>query len=201
MMITTVEQLRNLYPYASGRAKDKVLPHLEKHSTHFIMKAPFALLSTRDRAGNMDVSPRGGEAGFVCVASPQTLLIPDAKGNNRLDSLTNIIETGHIGMLFLIPGIDETLRVNGRAKVRADAAVLGQFNSLRHPPASVIEVEISEVFLHCAKALMRAQLWNTSKQLKRSDFPTMGQMLNDQLGAKGPIESQAEMLKRYSKDI
>ena len=127
MTIKTIEELRKLYDHPSGRAEIKQLSQLEKHSKHFINTSPFAVISTVSEEGKMDTSPRGGSPGFIKVIDHKTLYIPDARGNNRLDSLTNIIQTGHIGLLFIIPGIGETLRVNGSAKISADIDKLNLF--------------------------------------------------------------------------
>ena len=121
--IKSEEELREIYGKPSGRAEMKVLSQLEKHSIHFLQESPFFILSTVNKEGMVDALPRGGSKGFVHVKSPTELLIPDAKGNNRLDSLVNIIETEKCGLLFMIPGIDETLRINGKAYISNDSAI------------------------------------------------------------------------------
>jgi PPOX class probable FMN-dependent enzyme len=201
MKITNTSQLREIYGFPSGRAKDKVLKELESHSINFIGNSPFVVISTIDSNGNMDASPRGGEIGFVRIANNRELLIPDSKGNNRVDSLTNIIETSRIGLLFFIPGIDETLRVNGSAIISTSEDILNKFNSESKPPISCIVVNIEEVFLHCAKAFMRSQLWNNETHINPQDFPSMGQMMKDQLMATTEAESREAMIERYSKDL
>lgn len=201
MTITSEDALRNLYGWPKGRAKDKVLAQLEKHSINFINKSPFFVLSTYDKDGRSDASPRGGKPGFVKILNDQTILIPDSKGNNRVDSLVNIVETGKVGCLFLIPGIDETLRINGDAIITADQDFINQFPEEQNMPKSCIKINIQEVFLHCAKALMRSKLWKEDHRIERPGFPTMGRMLNDQLGSNTPLESQEDMIKRYSKDL
>lgn len=201
MKITNQEELRTLYGWPKGRAKIKVLKQLEKHAKNFISHSPFFVMSTYDENGNTDASPRGGQAGFVKILNDSTLLIPDAKGNNRVDSLVNIVETGNVGCLFLIPGIDETLRINGSAIISTKPAYLNLFSEEKNPPKSCIEITIHEVFLHCAKALMRSELWNPERHVKRPGFPTMGRMLNEQLNTSNPEETQEEMVKRYSKDL
>jgi PPOX class probable FMN-dependent enzyme len=198
--ITSVDQLRELYDFPRGRAKDKVLNSLEKHSINFISKSPFLLLSTISKDGKMDVSPRGGTPGFVKISESRELLIPDAKGNNRMDSFTNIIETGSIGLIFLLPGIDETLRINGRAYITADVSILSQFKEDK-TPVSCLVVSIDELFLHCAKALMRSKLWKDDYQIAPKDFPTMGIMLKDQLKSNEDPETREDMIQRYQKDL
>ncbi len=201
MYLESEQQLRELYGFATGRAKDKQLNELEQHSIHFIKLSPFALLSSYSESGRVDCSPRGGKPGFIHILDNQRVLIPDAKGNNRLDSLVNIIETGKVGCLFLIPGVDETLRVNGTAKISVDKEHLALFSDERNPPKSCIEITIQEVFLHCAKALMRSELWNPEAQIERSTLPSMGRMINDQLKVEGEVESQENMIERYKKNL
>lgn len=201
MTITNEEELRQLYGWPKGRAKIKVLKELEKHSKNFLAHSPFFVMSTYNKDGQTDASPRGGKPGFVKILDNHTLLIPDAKGNNRVDSLVNIVETKQIGCLFLIPGIDETLRINGTAIISNDINYINLFPEEKNPPKTCIKIIINEVFLHCAKALMRSELWNETYRLTRPGFPNMGTMLNEQLGTNNPVESQEEMVKRYSKDL
>lgn len=201
MNITSEEQLRALYGWPAGRAKIKVLEELEKHAIHFIANSPFFVMSTYDGDGRCDASPRGGKPGFVKVLDNQTLLVPDAKGNNRVDSLVNIVETGNIGCLFLIPGIEESLRINGKAVLSTDHAHLNIFSEEKNPPKTCIQITVKESFLHCAKALMRSKLWEDDFRLARPEFPSMGKMLNEQLNTNKPEETQEEMKKRYMKDL
>lgn len=201
MNIENIEQLRELYGYPKGRAKDKVLQTLDKHAVNFIKTSPFLIMSTVSAEGQMDASPRGGQAGFVKIIDKNTIIIPDSKGNNRLDSLSNIIETESVGMIFLIPGVDETLRINGKAQISASPEYLTLFKSENNLPKVCIVVSIEELFLHCAKALMRSKLWNEDSKIERSSFPTMGKMLNEQLGIKDQLETQEEMVERYHKDL
>lgn len=198
-MIKSIAELRQLYPEPTGRTLLKELDHLDVHCRRFIGLAPFAVLATASADGRLDASPRGGEPGFVHVRDDRTLWLPDALGNNLLDSLSNVVETGRAGLLFLIPGVDETLRVNGTARIREDAAVLGPFAAERRPPRVVVEVAVEEAFLHCAKALMRARLWDPASQRDRTELPTMGEMLRDQTGGTGPVETQEEMIARYTR--
>jgi len=201
MRVTSESGLRELYSPVTGRARLKQLGKLEKHSRNFINHSPFLVLSTSNFAGKLDSSPRGGAPGFVEVLDDKTVLIPDSKGNNRIDSLINITENSNLGCLFLIPGINETLRINGKAEIRTDSEYLEIFSSFRNQPVSVIKIEVEEVFLHCAKALMRSKLWEEESKIERSSFPTMGQMINDQLNETSDTESQEAMVERYRKDL
>lgn len=199
-MIDTIEALRGRYPPAHGRSVAKQLSGLDHHCQAFIALSPFVVLATGG-SGEMDASPRGGAPGFVKITGDGKLLLPDFPGNNRLDSLSNLIENGKIGLLFLIPGVDETLRVNGRARLSDEAALIDQFALEKRLPRLVIEVTVTEAYLHCAKALMRAQLWAESSRQPRSVLPTMGQMLNDHTGDTKTPETQQEMEARYAPDL
>jgi len=200
-MIETLEGLRKTYPEPKPRVLAKQQERLDKHCQRFISLAPFLVIASAGKDGRVDASPRGGEPGFVRVVDDKTLHLPDALGNNRLDSFTNIVQTGKVGLIFFIPGMDETLRINGNAKLRDDAEVLHQFPHERHPPRLVVEIRVEEAYLHCAKALMRSKLWAPDYQIERSAFPSMGQMIKDQSGSPEPFETQAEALARWKSEI
>jgi PPOX class probable FMN-dependent enzyme len=203
--ITTLPALRQLYGPARERALKKEIPALDAHAVRFIGLSPFVVLASSDAQGQMDASPRGGDAGFVKVLDAQTLLVPDSPGNNRLDTLENIVATGRLGTLFMVPGFDETLRVNGRAVRSTDSADLALCADARRTPALVIRVAVESVYLHCAKAFMRSQLWDASQQVARGQMPSMAEMMRDQIRAfKGEeieIETQAQMLERYRQSL
>jgi uncharacterized protein len=204
-LITTISNLRTLYGPAGERALKKEMPSLDSHAIRFVALSPFVVLASSDADGHMDASPRGGEPGFVKVLDAQTLLVPDSPGNNRLDTLENIVSTGRLGLLFMVPGFDETLRINGQAVLSTDPADLALCVDARRTPKLVIRVTVASVYLHCAKAFMRSQLWDASRHPERSKLPTMGEMLRDQIQAfKGEsieIESQAEMVQRYQQSL
>ncbi|HRO60467.1 MAG TPA: pyridoxamine 5'-phosphate oxidase family protein [Burkholderiaceae bacterium] len=199
--IASIDDLRTLYAAPGERALRKQLAKLDVHCLRFIELSPFVVLSSCGADGLPDASPRGGDPGFVEALGDSRLLIPDAPGNNRLDTLQNIVETGRIGLLFLIPGVDETLRVNGRARLSARDDWLDRMTTERRRPKLVIEVEGLEAYLHCAKALMRSKLWHGDSRIERSALPTMGQMLRDQTNSEVPAESQQAMLERYAADL
>lgn len=201
MKITNLDQLRTLYEQPRDRVIAKEQLQLDKHCKNFISKAPFMLIGTQGANGQLDNSPRGGLPGFVKVLDDSTLVIPDVKGNNRLDSISNIIETGKVGMLFLIPGVDETLRVNGTAYISTNADFLQLFSEERKQPITAIVAKVEVAFLQCAKALMRSKIWDPTTQIERATFPTMGQMLKDQLNSNDTPETQEEMIARYQKDL
>lgn len=200
-MIDTVEALRALYPAPGERARRKQLAALDRHCAAYIERSPFLVLSTHGADGLADASPRGGEPGFVQVLASDRLLVPDSPGNNRLDSLENILRTGRIGLLFLIPGVDETLRVNGHAGLSDDPALRARCRDTRRVPKLVIDVRVHEAYLHCAKALMRSRLWDPSRHLTRSALPTMGEMISEQAGLEVSPETQEQMVVRYQADL
>ena len=201
MIIDTIEHLRGLYAAPRERALKKQIAVLDMHCRRFIELSPFAVVASTSAALTMDASPRGGAPGFIKALDERTLLIPDAPGNNRLDTLENIIATGTLGLLFMIPGVDETLRVNGSARLSCAAEHLQVFAGEKRLPKLVIEITVDEAYLHCAKALMRSSLWQASAQVSRSVLPTMGQMINDQTGIQVPAETREEMLARYAPDL
>ena len=197
-MITTHEQLRALYAAPGERAVRKQQAQLDAHCQRFIALSPFCVLASGGGAGALlDASPRGGTPGFVKAPDAHTLLLPDAGGNNRLDTLSNLLDDPRIGLVFLIPGVDETLRVNGTARLREEALYTDFFTAERQRPKLVIEVRVAEVYLHCPKALMRSRLWSADAQVDRAVLPTLGQMIHDQMGLATEPESQVAMLQRY----
>lgn len=184
MYIETEQQLRELYGFPHEKAVQKQIGALEKHSINFIGRSPFLLLSTYNQREAVDCSPRGGQPGFVKVLDENTLLIPDAAGNKRLDSLVNIIETGNIGCVFLIPGVNETLRINGKGRIsvaREHVELFPEVDGPGNPAKACIEITVKEVFLHCARAFMKSKLWDSESQIDRASLPSMMQMINDQL--------------------
>jgi uncharacterized protein len=200
-MIDSKEKLRAAYPPAKGRSVKKEIRHLDRHCLRFLSLSPFVVLSSGSADYRYDASPRGGEPGFVKAPDAHTLLIPDAPGNNRLDTLENITATGRVGLLFLIPGVDETLRVNGLARLADEPSYIDLFKSEKRVPKVVIEVKVEDVYLHCAKALMRSKLWDAGVKVERSVLPSMGQMLADQIGEPALAETQAQMVERYKNDL
>ena len=200
-MIQTIEQLRGLYAPAKERAVKKQLSALDVHCQRFIELSPFVVLSSIGLDQMLDASPRGGTPGFVKSVDAHTLLIPDSPGNNRLDTLENIIHTGKVGMLFLIPGMDETLRVNGTACLSVAPADIEQCTTEIRAPKLVIKVVVSQAYLHCAKAFMRSKLWDSQSHIERALMPSMGEMINEQAQMTTPSETQEEMLARYRAEL
>ncbi len=201
-MISTEAQLRALYAARAERALRKQLDRLDAHCRRFIALSPLCVLATGGGAGSLlDASPRGGPPGFVQVGEDGDLLLPDAGGNNRLDSLANLLHDPRTGLLFFIPGVDETLRVNGTACLRDEPAFIARFGVERQPPRLVVQVQVREAYLHCAKALMRSRLWRAESQVERSVLPTLNQMIHAQTGNTAPPEAQEAMAERYARKI
>jgi len=197
--IETVEQLRAVYAAPTELAIRKQLSALDRHCRRFIELSPFVLLGTSDAAGRHDVTPRGGPPGQVAVLDDRRLAIPDWPGNNRLDALTNMLERPKIGLLFMIPGIDETLRVNGSVEIRVDEDLLRRFETNGKLPRSVLVIAVEEAYLQCAKALMRSKLWSPEVQVERRVLPSISEMIKDQLSLDTPAATQAEVTERYAK--
>lgn len=183
------EELGRLYPATHDLALQKFQQELGSHAQAFIRRSPFLCLGTQDRNGRADVSPRGDPPGFVRILDSSTLAIPDRPGNNRLDSLSNIIENPAVGLLFMIPGFDDTLRVNGSAHIVNDPALLKSMQVNDRLPTLAIVVQVREVFLHCAKALRRAHIWDPAHHQDRSQMPSLIKMILDETtGAPGEEE-------------
>lgn len=201
MNVTTLEQLRELYAAPQERAVKKQIPALDVHCRRFIALSPFVVLATTDAACNTDASPRGGAPGFVKVDPAGAVLIPDSPGNNRLDSLANIVATGRAGLLFLIPGFDETLRVNGSAVLSRAAGDIARCADERRTPKLVIKVAVEAAYLHCAKAFLRSRLWDPAARQDRNALPSAGRMISDQTGIVVADETREAMERRYAPDL
>jgi len=199
--LSSLQALRALYPAPKERALRKELDRIDPHCRRFIELSPFVVLASTGANGALDASPRGGALGFVKAPDEHTLLIPDAPGNHRLDTLENIVATGRLGLLFMIPGVDETLRVNGRALLSTDPSLVEQAGDEWRRPVVVIQVQVEQAYLHCAKAFMRSRLWSPQAQVERSVLPTMGRMISEQTGLAGADETQEQMLARYQADL
>ncbi|WP_326539353.1 pyridoxamine 5'-phosphate oxidase family protein [Pseudorhodoferax sp.] len=201
-MIQTLEQLRGLYAAPGERAMRKQMDRIDPHAARFIALSPFCVVASGGvHGGLLDASPRGGAAGFVKPADDRTLLLPDSGGNNRLDTLENLLVDPRVALIFLVPNVDETLRVNGRARLRDEPEFLDRFVEERQRPKLVIEVQVQEVYLHCAKAFMRSALWKPGTWPERAALPSMNQMIHDQIGAAAPSETQEQMLARYREQL
>jgi uncharacterized protein len=189
--------LRDRYGKPIERARLKSLRKLDRHCRKFISLSPFVCLGTSGDDG-ADVTPRGDRPGFVEVLDDGTLAIPDWPGNNRLDSLTNILSNPNVGLLFLIPGVDETLRVNGTAVITVDPEVLARWEVNGRRPKSAVVISVKEAFLHCGKALIRSRLWHDDYKIDRGELPSYGRMLKDQIEICDSVEDiEASIAQGY----
>lgn len=181
--VTSIERLREIInqPKPDAPAVRKQIDTLDAHCRAFIARSPFVLLSTAGAGGRCDVSPRGDGPGFVLVLDDRTLVVPDRPGNRRLDSFQNIIENPHAGLIFMVPNVDETLRVNGCAWLSEDPELLARMPMGGKTPSLGIVIEAEEIFFHCARAFKRARLWEPDTWIDRAELPTLGQILHDQL--------------------
>lgn len=190
--IADEDELRGNFREPSERVQKKAIPHLDWHCREIIKRSPFLCLATANADGQADVSPRGDPAGFVTVLDDKTLLIPDRPGNNRLDSMSNIVANPEVGLIFFIPGWDETLRVNGTADVVQDPAVLAAMEMNGHIPKVAIRVRVREAMLHCAKAIRRSRLWEEDAQIDRKELPGVGRMVMDMANLSGDPDAADE---------
>ncbi len=193
--------LKTIYPKPTPRVIAKARPEIDAHAEKFIAMSPFCVLATSGSEGSVDASPRGGHPGFVHVAGPNQLLMPDRAGNNRIDSFRNIVEgSGFVQLIFFVPGIDETLRVGGRGKLTAEPQLLTAMEEFGRLPRAVLRIDVHEAYFHCGKALMRARLWTKETQVERAVFPSISQVIHDQTKL-GVPEPQAEVEARYQTQL
>jgi PPOX class probable FMN-dependent enzyme len=176
--ITTIEQLEAIYGYPNDASTVKVADRVTPAYRILIEKSPFAALATSGPEG-LDCSPRGDLPGFVRIHDENTLMMPDRRGNNRVDSLRNIVRDSRVALLFLIPGSGSTLRVNGRAQLSADPDLLASFKMEGKAPRTVIVMTVEEIYFQCARAIVRSDLWNPDKRVNPESLPTPGQILAD----------------------
>jgi PPOX class probable FMN-dependent enzyme len=193
--------LEAIYGDPSPGALAKEVDYVHPHYAAMIAASPFMVLATAGPEG-LDASPRGDPPGFVVVADDRTLLIPDRRGNNRTDSLRNIIRDPRVALLFLIPGVGETLRVNGRATISVDPDLLARFEFRGTLPRSVIVVSVERVYFQCPKALVRSELWNPEKHIPRKSLPSTGTIIGDISGGKvGGAQYDREYPDRLRKTL
>jgi hypothetical protein len=181
--IATVADLRRLFKSAEGLAAKKTLPKLDGYARDYIARSPFLCIATTGEGGRADVSPRGDHPGFVQVLDDHAIAIPDRPGNNRLDTMENIIANPNVGLIFMIPGFEDTLRINGKAIITADPAILERAMVDRKLPKVAIRVVVEEAFFHCAKAFRRARLWQADTQVDRKAMPTLARIILEQTAA------------------
>jgi uncharacterized protein len=194
-VIRTVDALRANYPKPLDRALQKSLTRIDQHMRAFIALSPLVVLGTSTSDG-ADVTPRGDAPGFVHVLDEQTLLLPDWPGNNRLDTLSNLIANPRIGLLFLVPGVDESLRVNGLATITIDPSLIARWDVGGKHPRAVVVVDVKEAYLHCAKALLRSKLWRDDYKVERTALPPYSQMIKDQINTPDTAQQLEESIAK-----
>jgi len=189
--------LAKIYQKPTPRVLAKARPGIDAHAGKFIAMSPFCVLATSGSDGSVDASPRGGNPGFVHVAGPNRLLMPDRSGNNRIDSFRNIVEgSGFVQLIFFVPGIDETLRVGGTGTLSAEPELLASMEEFGKPPRAVLNISVREAYFHCGKALMRSKLWSADTRVERGAMPSISEVIHDQTGL-GEPESQSVVEARY----
>jgi hypothetical protein len=191
-IVTTEQELRDVLGHPGERALLKEQSRLDEHFRAFIASSPFLLLGTSNASGQCDVSPKGDEPGFVKVLDETHLAVPDRIGNNRLDGMRNILQNGHVGLIFLVPGREDTLRVNGRAWIVRDDDILDHMVVRGKRPPFAIGVEVEEAFMHCPRAFMRSGLWKSETWPDPRAIPSMAQMLWDQVPSVRPFATVEE---------
>ena len=187
--LTDEAALRRVYGEAHKAVKEKSFPHLDQHSRRYLELCPFFTIGSHRADGTADVSPRGGEPGLVHALDDTHVAFPDRPGNNRLDTLVNIVNAPAVGMLFFLPGVNDMMRINGDAHVTVAPVLMARFVHDGKPPRAVVVVETREVYFHCSKALRRSDLWNPQRHVPRGGFPSLGRIARDQFRL--PIPSLA----------
>ncbi len=195
-VVGSEQELRELYGFPGERAVAKEQPALDEHCRAFIAHAPFLVMGTAGVDGRCDVSPKGDAPGFVHVLDDHHLAIPDRLGNNRLDGMRNIVENAHVGLLFFIPGREDTLRVNGRARIVRDDALLERLAVGGKRPVTALVVEVEQCFLHCARAFKRARLWQPERWPDTTEVPSMQRAIWNLL----PVKPAGQTVEQYERD-
>ncbi len=195
--VRNVADLRDHFGKISPLAEKKVLDRIDRFCRDFIALSPFLVLASSDGQGNADASPRGDAPGFVAVLDDRTLLIPDRRGNNRVDTFGNILAAPGVGLIFFVPGINETLRINGRAEITQEAELLTPLTVQNVAPTIGLKVHVEETYFHCGKALMRSKLWSAESQVERHSFPNLGRIIAEQTAAIGVEEAERNLEESY----
>jgi PPOX class probable FMN-dependent enzyme len=198
--IQTKEDLRVFFGEPVPRTVQRQLDHLDDHCRHFISLSPFLVMASYSPDG-ADASPKGDPAGFVKVVDEHTLLIPDRRGNRRVDSMMNILDNPGVGIIFFVPGVEETLRINGNARITTDEALLAQLAMKGKPPEAGLLITVKEVFFHCGKSIIRSKLWDQETKIDRSTFPSLGKIVVDQVLGKNLEEEDALTERVYREEL
>lgn len=202
-LVNNLKEIQDLIGTPSELVNKKVIHSLDSHSVSFIKKSPLVFVSTSNSKGECDVSPRGDYPGFVSVLDDKLLLIPERPGNKRIDSIGNILVNPHVGLQFIIPGLEETLRVNGKAIITKDQLILKQFEFQGKIPVLGIGVEVEECFIHCAKAFKRSNVWKPESWLKKEDRPNAAEILAAHVKSENYSEEKVTelLIESYTKRL
>ena len=191
--IRSIEELHAHYGEVSSLAARKEITYLDRHARDFICRSPFLVMSTADSEGWPDASPKGDAPGFVTVEDERHLLLPDRIGNNRVDGFKNLMTNPKIGLIFFVPGVDHTLRVNGTARLLTDSEVCSRFSVNSRPARAVVEVRAAQVFFHCGKALIRSRMWKSDMWPSTTGLASLGAALADQIGGINPRDAEEKV--------
>lgn len=202
-IVSTEEQLISIVGIPGNLVKNKVINHLDEHCVNFLSLSPFCLISTSDKYGQCDVSPRGDKPGFALILDKKRLVLPERPGNRRVDSMRNIISNPSVGLLFLIPGLGETLRINGRACLIKDNELLDKMSENEKKPVIGIAVEVEECYIHCAKAFKRSGLWEPDTWEEKDNLPSAAKILSNhaKLANLNPQEIESILVKDYKEQL
>ncbi len=199
--IKHLSDLRSSYRAPNERVINKVQSTIDQHAKRFIELSSFFTISTTDKNGFIDTSPRGGEPGFVKILSETDILFPDSRGNNRLDTFENVLRNPKAGLIFLVPGVDETLRAKGEVTLHDDPEYLSLFDDYKFKPSVAAKITVTELFFHCGKAAMRSELWGDQYKIERSDFPSLGRIMKDQQNLQDSALTQEEVVVHYRETL
>ncbi|USG61418.1 pyridoxamine 5'-phosphate oxidase family protein [Sneathiella marina] len=199
--VTTVDALYEIYKQPNEKVQRKVLSALDSHCRDFISNCPFLVIGTHGIDGGTDTSPRGDAPGFIDVLDDTTLLLPDRPGNNRLDTLRNIVVNPAVGLLFMIPGLRETLRINGKAAISTDPQLLARGVAQGKTPVTTLKIDVTEAYLHCGKALIRSRLWDPAARLDVNALPSPAKIYADQIGGLNTAEMQQVLDTSYTETL
>lgn len=202
-IVQSEEEIRELIGYPSELVNNKVIDSLDAHCKEFISLSPLLFISSSDNLGFCDVSPRGDEPGFVYVLDEKRIVIPERPGNRRIDSMRNILNNPRVGLIFVIPGLEETLRVNGRAQIIKDKQLLNRMQAKGKTPLLGIGIIIEECYVHCAKAFKRSKLWSPDSWTDKQELPNIPQMISKHANKLGLSESEVSdaMHESYTKRL
>ena len=198
--VSDKESLREIVGHPLPHIANKEMHAMDKHFLHYLALCPFLCISTADAEGNQDVSPRGDPPGFVKALDERTILIPDRKGNRRVDTMRNILENPKVGLILFVPGIEEVVRINGSARLTDDKALLAQCEVNGTLPNLGIVVDIDDIFFHCPKAIIRSKLWDPETPIERSQFPSFGQIIHDQREEPGTVEETDARIAKANRE-